>query len=199
MDARGGDARGAIPGDQGTVPDLSGEFRIWILGTFLPHAVPSRAQALEEYSHVQAGRSRVPRLTRRAWPPACNWTLVRTLLYIICKEAPDWVPGRDSISRRSKGEKGGILDSFRTIKFDDWLRVFMQVSAFHIEMPLAVTNLVLCLSIASISPGGAGTRRRKTYSNISYFPTRSRSERTWTPFAVLSSVRYDPVHRMLLL
>lgn len=35
--------------------------------------------------------------------------------------------GRETISRKGKGEKGAGLDSFRTIKFDDWLRIFMQV------------------------------------------------------------------------
>lgn len=173
-------------------------FEFWLLGTSLPHVVPSRAQAFEECSHVLVGRSKVPRPTRRTWPLDCNWTLVRTLPYIIGKEALDCISGRDSISRRGKGEKGVVLDSFRTIKFDDWLRVFMQVGAFHIEMPAAVTNLVLCLSTASISPGGAGTRKQKTYSNISCFLTRSRSGRTWTPFAALSSVRDDRAHRTLL-
>ncbi|CAL1715852.1 unnamed protein product [Somion occarium] len=36
--------------------------------------------------------------------------------------------GRDTIARKSKsdGSGSGDLDSFRTVKFDDWLRLFMQ-------------------------------------------------------------------------
>jgi hypothetical protein len=50
------------------------------------------------------------------------------------------LPGRETMVKKSKadGEKG--LDAFRTIVFDEWLRLFMQVSCVIFMCGIALTS-----------------------------------------------------------
>lgn len=38
--------------------------------------------------------------------------------------------GRETLARKGRAGGDGTVDSFRTIGFDDWLRLFMQASMF---------------------------------------------------------------------
>lgn len=62
---------------------------------------------------------------KRAWRPGCSWILVSRFAHLLAPSLSMDL-GRESMNKRSKGSSEE-LDSFRKIKFDDWLRLFMQV------------------------------------------------------------------------
>ena len=84
-----------------------------------------------------AGRNKIRRRTKRTWRPGFSSILVsHTLIRKALGNANSCLEGRETAVKKSKAENGQELDSFRTILFDDWLRLFMQVSRFPWVMTL---------------------------------------------------------------
>lgn len=84
---------------------------------------------------LEALGSRLPRLAKRAWRLAFSLNSVNIIFVVIVRSA-DCPIGRDTIARKAKadGFNTGGVDTFRTVSFDEWLRLFLHVRPAHFSV-----------------------------------------------------------------
>ena len=69
------------------------------------------------------------RVPRKTWLLGYSWSWVHIIASSLKAPFDGRFIGRDSMSRKSRNENGSspTVNTFRTVAFDDWLRLFMQV------------------------------------------------------------------------
>lgn len=82
----------------------------------------------------EAPGSRLRRPAKRAWRLAFSLSSVHDLCMAVTHSADSCI-GRDTIARKTKADG---IDTFRTVSFDEWLRLFLHVCIARLSVRLCL-------------------------------------------------------------